>query len=97
MNPSAEAAGVSWHNGEQTGSVLRFRDVRQHDGCPASDRPGSGAIGVGSVPAPDALKDRLRWSVGLRDMPALGALQARVWRIDKQDADSGSFRLVLKK
>lgn len=52
---------------------------------------------MGSVPALDALKDRLRRPVGLRDVPALGTLLARIARVNKEHGHSGSLRLILNK
>ncbi len=78
-------------------SATRLRDVRQHDGCPASYRTRSGAVGVGSVPTLDALKDRLRRPVGLRDMPAIGTLSTCVARVNEEDAYARSFSLVGQK
>jgi hypothetical protein len=72
-----------------------IRDVRQHDGCPASDIRGRDAIGMASAATLDAFKDRLRRSVGLRDVSALGTLPARVARVNEQKAYPGPFRLVL--
>jgi hypothetical protein len=78
-------------------SILCFRDVRQHDGCPTSDVPGSGAVGVGSVPARDALEGRLRRPVGLGDVSALGTLTRSVTRVNQQHGYARPPRFVLDK
>src|SRR5687768_2602055 len=97
MNPPLKWRACPWQSERRMGSAVPFRDVRQHDGCPAAYVHRSGAVCVGSVPALDALEDRLRRPVGLRDVSALGTLPACVARINEQDANSGSFRLVLDK
>jgi hypothetical protein len=78
-------------------SIVRFRDDRQHDGCPAVYVHRSGAVCVGSVPALDALEDLLRRSVRLREVSALGTLPACVARVNEQYGYARSFRLILDK
>ena len=76
-------------------SVVRVRDVRQHDGCPAAYVHRSGAVCVGSVPALDTLEDRLRRPVGLRGVSALGTLSACVGRVNEEYGDARALRLIL--
>jgi hypothetical protein len=81
--------------GERT--TNRIRDVRQHDFCPASDVTRSDAVGMTSAATLDAFKDRLRRSVGIRGVPALGAFPARVARVNEEHGHTGTFCLVLDK
>jgi hypothetical protein len=80
---------------ERMTSAFRIRDVRQHDFCPATNVRSSDAIGMTSAATLDPFKDRLRRSVGFRDVPALGALPACIARVHKQYGHSYPLRLVL--
>ena len=97
MNPPLKRRACPWQSKRRMSSVVRFRDVRQHDGCPAAYVHCSGAVCVGSVPALDAFKDLLRRSVGLRDVSALRTLPACVARINQQYGYARSLRLILDK
>lgn len=78
-------------------STVCLRDVRRHDSHPASDIRGRDAIGMTSTATLDALEDRLRRSVGLRDVPTPGTLPARIARVNKEHGHARSFRLILDK
>ncbi len=93
MNPRLKGVACPWRYGERM--TDHIRDVRQHDGCPASDVGGRDAIGMASAATLDAIEECLRRSVGLRDVSALGTLPARVARVNEQNAYPGPFRLVL--
>ena len=97
MNPPLKRRACPWQSKRRISSVVRFRDVRHHDGCPAAYVHRSGAVCVGSVPALDAFKDLLRRSVGLRDVSALRTLPACVARVNQQYGYARSLRLILDK
>jgi hypothetical protein len=95
MNPPLKRRACPWQSERRMSSVVRVRDVRQHDGCPAAYVHRSGAVCVGSVPALDALEDRLRRPVGLRGVSALGTLSACVARVNEEYGDARALRLIL--
>jgi len=76
-------------------NTLHFRDVRLHDKSPASYRARSDSIGMTSEATLDSLEDRLRRSVGLRDVPTVRALPRSVARVYEMHRHTRSFGLVL--